>query len=201
VNPVALLVGLVAAQRIAEMLYAGRNARALKRRGGGEHGRAHYPLLVAVHIAWLAALLFLVPGDAPLAWAWLAVFVVLQALRLWVIASLGPYWTTRIITLAGAPLVQRGPYRFLRHPNYVVVAGEIAVLPLVFGAWRIALVFSLLNLAALAWRIRVEERALAPRRLLPPRRQPSPPTSRRRRGGSCRESATTRRAPPSSRPS
>jgi methyltransferase len=81
-----------------------------------------------------------------------------------VVASLGPYWTTRIITLPDAPLVRRGPYRFLRHPNYVVVAAEIAVLPLVFGAWPIALVFSLLNAVMLAWRIRIEEQALASRR-------------------------------------
>ena len=105
----------------------------------------------------------LVPADTPPAWGWLGVFVVLQGLRLWVLASLGPLWTTRIITLPGAPLVRRGPYRFLRHPNYAVVVAEIAVLPLVFGAWRIALVFSLLNLALLAWRIRVEQQALAPR--------------------------------------
>ena len=169
-SPVAIVVGLVAAQRIVEIAYATRNTRALKRRGGIEHGRGHYPLLVVIHTAWLAALLLFVPGDAPLSWAWLGLFLAMQALRLWVIASLGPYWTTRIITLAGASLVRRGPYRFLRHPNYVVVAVEILALPLAFGAWRIALVFSLLNLAALAWRIRVEEQALAPQRLVPPQR-------------------------------
>ena len=96
---------------------------------------------------------------------WLGAFAGLQALRLWIIHSLGPFWTTRVITLPGAPLVRRGPYRFLRHPNYVVVVAEIAVLPLVFGAWRIAAVFSVLNLALLAWRIRIEQRALAPRAL------------------------------------
>jgi methyltransferase len=88
----------------------------------------------------------------------------LQAARLWVLASLGRFWTTRIVILPGAPLVRRGPYRYLRHPNYLVVAAEIAVLPLVFGAWGIALVFSLLNLVLLIQRIRVEDAALAPRR-------------------------------------
>ncbi len=88
-------------------------------------------------------------------------FGLLQLVRLWVIASLGPHWTTRVIVQPGAPLVTRGPYRFLRHPNYAVVALEIPVLPLAFGAWRIALGFGLVNLALLAHRIRVEDRALA----------------------------------------
>ena len=160
---VAAIVALVALERVAELAHARRNARALLARGGVEVGAGHYPLLVLLHAAWLAALLYLVPADRAPSWAWLGIFVLLQALRLWVLASLGPYWTTRIITLPGAPLVRHGPYRFLRHPNYVVVAAEIAVLPLAFGAWRIALVFSALNLALLAWRIRVEQQALAPR--------------------------------------
>jgi methyltransferase len=89
----------------------------------------------------------------------LAVYGILQVARYWTIASLGRYWTTRVIVVPGAPAVRRGPYRFMRHPNYAVVAGEIAVLPLVFGAWRIALVFSVLNAAILAHRIRVEDAA------------------------------------------
>lgn len=165
-NAVAIIVALVAAERVLELVHAARNTRALLGRGGVELGRGHYPMLVLLHAAWLAALILLVPRDAPVSWPWLAVFVLLQALRLWIVLSLGPYWTTRVITLADVPLVRRGPYRVLRHPNYVVVAAEIVVLPLVFGAWHIALVFSLLNLALLAWRIRVEERALAPRRML-----------------------------------
>jgi methyltransferase len=163
VSAVAIIVGLVAAERIAELFHARRNTRALLAKGGVEAGAGHYPLLVLLHGAWLVAMLYFVPAETAPFWGWLAVFVVLQALRLWVLVSLGPYWTTRIITLPGAPLVRSGPYRFLRHPNYVVVVGEIAVLPLVFGAWRIALVFSALNLALLAWRIRIEEQALAPR--------------------------------------
>jgi methyltransferase len=163
VSWVAIIVLLVAAERGAELVHARRNTQALLAKGGVEAGAGHYPLLVLLHGAWLAALLYVVPGDATPSWGWLGVFMVLQALRLWVMVSLGPYWTTRIITLPGAPLVRSGPYRFLRHPNYVVVVAEIAVLPLVFGAWRIALLFSLLNLVLLAWRIRVEQQALAPR--------------------------------------
>lgn len=163
-SPVVVIVALVAAQRGAELLYGRRNEAALKRRGGVEIGRSHYPLFALLHAAWLASLPLLVPAGTPISWPFLALFLALQALRLWIMASLGPYWTTRVITLPRERLVRRGPYRFLRHPNYVVVAAEIAVLPLVFGAWRIALVFSLLNAALLAWRIRLEARALAPRR-------------------------------------
>jgi methyltransferase len=163
VSAVAVIVTLVAAERIAELAHAARNTRALLARGGVETGAGHYPLLVLLHGAWLASLLFLVPADTPPSWNWLGAFALLQALRLWIIQSLGPFWTTRIITLPDAPLVRRGPYRLLRHPNYVVVTAEIAVLPLAFGAWRIAAIFSVLNLALLAWRVRIEERALAPR--------------------------------------
>ena len=160
----AFLIALVAVARLAELVYATRNTRALLAQGGVEIGRNHYVMIVLLHALWLASLWIFVPANAAISWPWLAVFVILQGLRVWVIASLGRFWTTRIVTLPGAPLVRRGPYRFVRHPNYLVVAGEILVLPLVFGAWRIALVFTLLNLAILAWRIHVEEQALAPRR-------------------------------------
>jgi methyltransferase len=176
-SAVAVIIALVALQRLVELVAATRNTRALLSRGGVEHGASHYPLIVLLHAAWLLSLLFLVPADAPLSWFWLGIFLVLQGLRLWVVASLGPYWTTRVITLPEAPLVRRGPYRFLRHPNYVVVAAEIAVLPLVFGAWRIALVFSLLNAMMLAWRIRIEEQALTPRRGLDSSTSASQPLS------------------------
>jgi methyltransferase len=164
VSAVFIIVALVAAQRVAELIYGRSNEAALKRRGGIEIGQRHYPLFALLHAAWLVSLLLLVPAGTPVSWPFMALFLALQALRLWVMASLGPYWTTRVITLPQERLVRRGPYRLLRHPNYVVVAAEIAVLPLVFGAWQIALVFSLLNAALLAWRIRIEERALAPRR-------------------------------------
>ncbi len=152
---------LVALQRLAEVGYARRNARRLLAAGGVEHGAGHYPLFVALHGAWLVALFVLVPAEAPANWGLLGLYGLLQLGRLWVIASLGRRWTTRVIVVPGAPLVTRGPYRFLRHPNYLVVALEIPVLPLAFGAWHIALAFGLANLALLAHRIRVEQRALA----------------------------------------
>jgi methyltransferase len=157
------VLGLVALQRAVELLYARRTTERLRARGGVEIGAAQYPFFIALHSAWLAAMLLLVPRDAPPNWWLLGLYALLQALRLWTIASLGAYWTTRVIAVPGAPLVRTGPYRFLRHPNYVVVCGEIAVLPLAFGAVGIAIVFSILNGALLAWRIRLENASLAER--------------------------------------
>jgi methyltransferase len=160
------IVLIVATLRAAELVYAARNSRRLLAEGGREVGGDHYPLFVLLHGGWLAALFFLVPADAPVHPVPLALFGVLLAARAWVILSLGYYWTTRVITVPDAPLVRGGPYRFVRHPNYLVVAGEIAVLPLAFGAWPIALAFSLLNAALLRHRIRVEDGALAARRAI-----------------------------------
>jgi methyltransferase len=168
VNPIALgAVVLVAVERLAELWHARRNTRALLAAGGVEMGRSHYPFMVALHGGWLLAILMTVPPDAHVSWALLIVFAALQGLRLWVLASLGRFWTTRVITLPDAPLVRRGPYRFLRHPNYLVVAAEIAVLPLAFGAWPVAAVFSGLNAILMTIRISTEDQALAPRRALP----------------------------------
>ena len=154
----------MAIERLAELAYARRNTQALLAEGGVEVGRGHYPLIVVLHGAWLAAIVLTVPPEATVSWPLIAVFAILQGLRGWVLASLGRYWTTRIITVPGAPLVRRGPYRYVSHPNYLVVAAEIAVLPLAFGAWVIAVIFSALNAAVLAWRISVESKALAARR-------------------------------------
>jgi methyltransferase len=151
---------LVAAQRIVELWYARRNTARLLQRGGVEAGASHYPLFVLLHAAWLASMAVLIPPQTAPIWWLLAIFAGLQALRVWVVASLGPHWTTRVVTVPGAPLVRRGPYRILRHPNYLVVCAEIAVLPLAFHAIGIAVVFSVLNAALLAWRVRVEDRAL-----------------------------------------
>ena len=159
-----IILLLVAIQRMVEVVYAERNTRALLTRGAVEVGRAHYPMIVILHAAWLAAIVLMLPPDATIHWIPLGVFLLLQLARVWVIATLGPYWTTRIITLEGAPLVRKGPYRFVRHPNYLVVAGEIAMLPLAFGEVAVAIVFTILNAAMLAWRIRQEDQALAIRR-------------------------------------
>ncbi len=156
-----VVLGLVAAQRAAELALAAANTRRLRARGAIEIDARAYPWFVVLHAAWLASLALLVSADTAPVWPLLAAYGALQAGRLWVIATLGRRWTTRILVLPGAPLVRRGPYRWLRHPNYAIVIGEIGVLPLAFGAAGLALTFSAVNLALLARRIRLEDRALA----------------------------------------
>jgi methyltransferase len=160
------LVALVAAVRLAELRLAGRNYRNLLARGGVEAGAGHYPWMVALHVAWLAGSILEVwllgrpfrPGLAAVA---LVLLAGSMGLRWWVIATLGERWTTRVVCLPGAPPVAGGPYRWLRHPNYLAVVVEIAALPLVHGAWITALAASLADAALLRVRIAAEERALA----------------------------------------
>jgi len=158
------ILAAVVAQRLVELAWARRNTKRLKARGAVEVGARHYPLIVLLHVTWLGAIAMFLPRPAVIYAVPLALFLLLQLVRIWILVTLGPYFTTRIITLPGAALVRTGPYRFVRHPNYVVVAGEILSLPLVFGEPLVALVFTLLNAAMLYWRIRVEEAALASRR-------------------------------------
>jgi methyltransferase len=156
----AIVLAAMVAERLAELAVAQRNTARLRARGASEFGRRHYPLFVILHTAWLATIAWLVANGAQPDWRILAIFALLLPARLWIMASLGPRWTTRILTLPGAARVTTGPYRLCRHPNYVVVALEIAVLPLAFGAWRIAGAFSLANAALTLWRIQVEDTAL-----------------------------------------
>ena len=158
-TPTALLLGAVTAERLAELWFARRNTAALLSRGAHEVGSAHYPAIVLLHALWLAGL-WLFGWARPLSLIWLACFLVLQVLRFWTLMTLGRRWTTRIIVLPGAPIVANGPYRFLSHPNYLVVVGEIAVLPLCLGLPWLALAFSVANVAILSIRIRAENAAL-----------------------------------------
>jgi methyltransferase len=157
-------VCLVALQRLLELVYSLRNERRLRAMGAVEFGARHYPLMVGLHTLWLASTL--VEGlqrgpDIPAWWPVpLTAFLLVQPLRYWAIVSLGPNWNTRVLVVPGVKLVKSGPYRYLPHPNYVVVAVEILTFPLVFGAWITAIVFSVLNAALLFVRIRTENRAL-----------------------------------------
>jgi methyltransferase len=159
VTAAEFILALVTAQRGAELLLSRRNTQRLMARGAVEVAPGHYPLMVVLHASWLIALWVFAHDQAvsPLA---LAAYLVLQGLRAWVMLTLGARWTTGIIVLPNEPLVARGPYRLLRHPNYAVVAAEIAVLPLVFGLLWIAAIFTALNAAVLFIRIRAENRAL-----------------------------------------
>lgn len=153
------IMAFVTLQRLAELIIARRNTRDLMAQGAVEIGAGHYPAMIALHASWLA-LLWLTVGGQPVNLPLLGIFAVLQAMRVWVLATLGRRWTTRVIVLPGAPLVTGGPFRFVRHPNYCVVVAEIAVLPLMFGLWWIAALYTALNAAMLWVRIRSESRAL-----------------------------------------
>ncbi|MGV1759484.1 isoprenylcysteine carboxyl methyltransferase family protein [Rhizobium sp. A22-96] len=157
--PSIALLSFVTLQRLAELVYARRNTAALLARGAREYAGAHYPFMVAMHAAWLIGLWLLAIGK-PVDPLWFVLFMLLQGLRLWVLATLGERWTTRIIILPGAPLVTKGPYRFLSHPNYAIVVGEIAALPLAFGMPLYAAIFSVLNGIILIVRIRAENACL-----------------------------------------
>ncbi len=154
-----VVLAFVTAERVVELFLAKRNTTRLLSRGAKEIAAAHYPLIVALHAIWIGGL-WLLAWDRPIHLAWLALFAALQILRAWVLVTLGGRWTTRIIIVPGAPLVRTGPYRFLNHPNYAVVIGEIAILPLVFGLPWYALAFSILNGIVLFIRITAENAAL-----------------------------------------
>ena len=155
---------LVALQRLAELAWAGRNTARLRRLGAIEVDAGGYSFFVLLHAGWLVCLALSVPADTQPYWPLLVVFVLLQLGRLWVILSLGGWWTTRILTLPSAPLVRTGPFRWLRHPNYTLVIVELAVLPIAFGAVAAAISFSALNLMLILRRVHIEDHALAPRR-------------------------------------
>jgi methyltransferase len=154
-----IILTLVTLERLCELWLAKRNTKRLLAMGAEEHAAGHYPLIVALHALWLASIWWLALPRAVHPF-WLALFFLVELGRVWVLATLAQRWTTRIIVLPDAPLVSRGPYRFTDHPNYLVVVAEILVLPLVFGLWQVALVFTLLNAGLLAVRIRAEDRAL-----------------------------------------
>jgi methyltransferase len=155
-----IILALVTLQRAGELVVARRNTQRLMARGGVEIAAGHYRLVVAVHAGWLISL-WLFGRDQPVNAIALAAYLALQGLRGWVFRTLGARWTTRIIVVSGETLVSTGPYRYLSHPNYAVVIGEIAVLPLVFYLPWLAAIFTVLNAMVLAIRIRAENRALA----------------------------------------
>ena len=155
----AILLAYVTVQRLAELWWAKANEARLMASGGIEYGHSHLPLMILLHAAWLTGQ-WLFAYDRPVEPFFLALFVILQMARFWVLATLGRRWTIRVIVVPGEQLVALGPYRFLRHPNYAVVTGEIAVVPLALGLPLYALVFSVLNAGMLAIRITAENAAL-----------------------------------------
>jgi len=158
----AALWGVVICERMGELILAQRNARWMKQQGGYEIGRSHYPLFIVLHVFFLISLW--IEAQSPPDWWFIpfGVFLLAQLLRFWVIRTLGKYWNTRIWVVPGQPIQKQGPYRYIRHPNYVVVIIELLTLPLVFQAYFTALWTTLLN-AYLLFKIRIpmEEEALS----------------------------------------
>ena len=157
------ILALVTLQRLVELYIAQRNTKRLLANGGIEVSSGHYPLIVLFHAIWLGGLWYMVWGEV-VSWPWAIAYLVLQTARGWIIAALGSRWTTRIIVVPGEALSHAGPYKYFRHPNYMIVAAEIFILPLVFHMWWFAIIFGCINLGLLFWRIREEERALKPLR-------------------------------------
>ncbi|MEZ5923814.1 MAG: isoprenylcysteine carboxylmethyltransferase family protein [Hyphomicrobiaceae bacterium] len=154
---------IVIAQRGLEELYSAHNTRRLIAKGAHEEGGNLYPIVAATHLGWIAAIGFLVPPDAPIHWTILGAYLLLQVARYWIIQSLGGFWTHRIITLPAAPVVRTGPYAIVRHPNYLVTVVETALLPLMFGAVAVGMIFTGLWIVVIRAKIAVENDALSSR--------------------------------------
>ncbi|CAH0347770.1 isoprenylcysteine carboxylmethyltransferase family protein [Bacillus sp. CECT 9360] len=159
-----LFISLIVLQRVIELFIAQRNEKWMKKQGALEFGMSHYPWMVLMHIGFFSALILevtLTGRELNSFWQlWLAIFLAAQAGRVWVIASLGKYWNTKIIVLPGAELMAKGPYKYIKHPNYLVVAIEIIIISLLFNAYITGILFSLLNVWMMTVRIPEEERAL-----------------------------------------
>lgn len=163
IGPPQIAALLILLQRGAEEIYSARNTNALLDRGAREEGGTYYPVVAVAHLSWIASLFLLVPPDAPVSWPLIGLFLVLQGARYWVIGALGPYWTHRIITLDEAPVIEAGPYRFLKHPNYAITVAETLLLPSAFSAVALALIMTAIWAAVLNYKIQLENAALATR--------------------------------------
>lgn len=164
IGPAQIFALVLLAQRGLEELHSQRNTKRLLEQGAVEAGASFYPVVATTHLGWIAGLFLLVPVATPLSVPLFVLFGLLQVARYWIIASLGRFWTHRIITLKAAPIVRAGPYRFLRHPNYLVTFLETILVPAIFGAWAVALIFGAIWGVVLVYKIRLEDEALELRR-------------------------------------
>jgi methyltransferase len=164
IGPPQIAAIAVLIQRGLEEIHSGRNTRRLLAAGGREEERAYYPVVAVAHIGWIAGVFFLIPPASPILWPLLGLFVLLQTARYWVLWTLGRYWTHRIITLDTASIVQRGPYRLLRHPNYAITYAETFLLPAAFSAFALAAIMTAIWVAVIRYKIVLEDRALEGRR-------------------------------------
>jgi len=163
--PFVILVCLLIFQRISELFLAARNERWMKQQGGVEFGGKHYRLMVAMHsmflVCFIAEKVIFNKESSPVFLPLLFLFLLAQILRIWAIRSLGRYWNTKIMVVPGASVIRKGPYRYIKHPNYLVVSIEIGIIPLLFSAYITFALFTLLNVFILSVRISNEEKALS----------------------------------------
>ncbi len=164
IGPPQIAALLVLVQRGLEEIHSQRNTRRLVAAGAHEAGRDYYVVVAVAHLAWIASVFFLIPPSAPVVWPVAVFYLLLQPVRYFVIGTLGKYWTHRIITLDAAPVVRRGPYRLIRHPNYAVTIAETFLLPLAFGAVGLAVIMTAVWTAVVGYKIVLEDRAIAERR-------------------------------------
>lgn len=164
----AILMAFIITQRLVELFWANRNTKRLIAKGGKEYSPKHYSLIVALHASWIIVILFFIfqNPSVQVSYFYLGFFTVLTAFRAWILITLGSYFTTKIISLPGAPLRKTGPYRFMKHPNYALVVCEIIVVPMIFGFWQVAAIWGIANIILLAFRIQEEDSALRERREL-----------------------------------
>lgn len=159
-----VVISIVIIQRLIELIVASKNEKWMRSQGAFEVGADHYPVMVLMHTGFFVTLLLEVTAlDRPLSPIWLVlltIFLIAQVMRIWCLTSLGKYWNTKILVLPGADVVKKGPYRWIRHPNYLIVTVELLTLPLLFGAYFTAILFTVLNLWMLSVRIPAEENAL-----------------------------------------
>ena len=159
-NVFYIIILFICLQRFIELLYSNYNTKKLLNKGAKEYYKKHYPLFIILHSCWLTSLIIFISPNSSINYILLSVFILLQFLRIWVLVSLGQFWTTRIIRLKGAKLVTKGPYKWIKHPNYIIVFFELLILPLVFSSWIIALIFTIFNSLLLAYRIHLENKVL-----------------------------------------
>ena len=160
------LILFIISQRLCELIYSNINTKRLLKEGAKEFGRKHYPLFIVLHSTWIISVFIFAPQNKEFNIYFLIIFFIMQIARLWVLISLGKFWTTRIISQVDQPLIKKGPYKYFKHPNYLIVCIEIAVLPLVYNLFNIAIIFTIANLILIFWRVNVENQALKKRTFL-----------------------------------
>ncbi len=159
-NTYYIIILFICIQRLIELLYSNYNTKKLINKGAKEYYKKHYPLFIILHASWLASIIIFISPNSSINYILLSIFILLQFLRIWVLFTLGQYWTTRIIRLKGSKLVTKGLYKWFKHPNYIIVFFELLILPLVFGYWTLALIFTIFNSLLLFYRIHLENKIL-----------------------------------------